>query len=137
MERARIVKIQFRFEWYNAEKTVMRYIAENQWTWRDYHACVRASIFSMHQHPNAVHSIIDLRESQRTKMPAGLAAHAQTFGKRLTPALSGQAIVLGLAQADWQQLPLSNDGTLHTSDGQVHYADDETALALILADLVD
>lgn len=129
------MKIQFRFEWYNDEQTIMRYIAEGHWTWRDYHACVRASIFSMHQHPHRVHSLIDLRESERERMPSGLRAHANTFGKILTPALSGHAVVLGLSEDDWQQMPLSDDGTLHTRDGQVHFVADEASAKTLLTTL--
>lgn len=126
------MKIQFRFEWYDESKTVMRYVAEGHWTWRDYHACVRASIFSMHQHPHKVHSLIDLRQSERDAMPRGLVAHISSFGKILTPALSGNAVVLGLSASDWAQLPLDDDNTLPTQDGRVYCAADEAAAQSIL-----
>lgn len=130
-----MTKLNFRFEWYDDAQTVMRYVLEGHWNWRDYHAGVRASIFSMHQHPHKVDSLIDLRESTRPTMPGGLAAHASAFGKRLTPALSGNAVVLGLPADALQQLPLNDDGTMSTRDGRVYFASDEAQANALLAQL--
>jgi hypothetical protein len=124
--------IQFRFEWYDDDETVMRYIAQPGWNWRDYHSCVRASLFSMHKHPHPVDSLIDLRESDRETMPAGMVAHMSSFGRILTPALSGDAVVLGLPDGAKAQLPLDTDGTLETRDGRVYFADDEAGAQTIL-----
>jgi hypothetical protein len=121
-----------RYEWYDADKTAVRYIMEADWNWRDYHAGVRASLFSMMNHPHLVDSVIDLREHSRPKMPAGLSAHMSSFGKKISKALSGNAVVIGLADADRLSLPLNPDGTLSTSDGAVYFAaDDDEARAIL------
>lgn len=125
----------FRFAWYDDEKTVMQLIAEGDWNWRDYHAAARASSFSMHQHPHPVSTLVDLRGSTRETLPAGLAAHTSSFGKKITPALNGYAVVLGMPREDWAALPLNEDGTLSTRDGRVYYAADEAEARAILDQL--
>jgi hypothetical protein len=127
-----MTKIKMRFEWYDDAKTALRYIMEDDWNWRDYHAGVRASLFSIMQHPQPVDAVIDLREHTRSKMPAGLAAHMSTFGKKLTKTLTGNAVVIGLAAADREALPLNPDGTLSTVDGAVYFAANDTEAQLIL-----
>jgi hypothetical protein len=124
----------FRFKWYNDAKTVMRYIAEGDWNWRDYHAAVRASTFSMHNHPHSVDVLVDLRGSTRAKMPSGLAAHVRTFGKKQTPALSGRAVVIGLPHDDEIALALDADRTLLNQEGgKIHFVADEAELNALLA----
>lgn len=121
-----------RFEWYDPGKRVMRYIAEGQWNWHDYHRAVRISTFSMMNHPHSVHTLVDLRGSTRAALPAGFGAHARTFGKRFTPALSGKAIVLGVTP---EQIPpniLDEDGTLETPDGRVYFAQSEDEARALL-----
>jgi hypothetical protein len=129
------MSMQFRFEWYDEDETVMHYIAEATWTWRDYHSCVRASLFSMHKHPHPVDSLIDLRGGTRDAMPSGLVAHMNSFGRVLTPALSGEAVVLGLPDAARERLPLDENQTLPTRDGRVYIAEDEAHARQILAQL--
>jgi len=123
----------FRFTWYDEQKTVMQLIAEGDWNWRDYHAAARACMFSMlNQEPGSVSILVDLRGSTRSKMPAGLPAHTSSFGKVLTPAMNGFAVVLGMPRDAWETLPLDDDGTLHTKDGRVYYAADEAEAQTIL-----
>lgn len=128
----------FRFAWYDDEKTVMRLIAEGNWNWRDYHAAARACTFSMmNEQPGKITILIDLRGSTREKLPAGIAAHSMSFGKILTPALTGNAVLLGMPLDAWQNLPLNDDGILHTNDGRVYYAADEAEALAILQKLRD
>ncbi|MCA9912573.1 MAG: hypothetical protein KC496_04475 [Anaerolineae bacterium] len=123
----------FRFTWYDDDKTVMQLIAEGDWNWRDYHAAARACTFSMmNERPDNVTILLDLRGSTRDQMPAGLRAHSTSFGKKLTPALNGSAVVLGMPLAAWHGLPLNEDGTLSTVDGRVYYAEDEAKAQDIL-----
>jgi hypothetical protein len=125
--------MSLRFKWYDDAKTVMHYIIEGDWNWRDYHACVRASLFSMHHHPHPVDSLIDLRGSTRPRLPAGFAAHVRTFGKKLAPALSGRAIVIGLPAPDELALQPDADRTLLNQDsGKIYFVDDEAGLRAIL-----
>lgn len=130
-----MTQIKFRYEWYDDDETVMHYSAQEDWNWRDYHSCVRASIFAMHRHPHPVDSLVDFRESERDAMPAGLTAHLSSFGKILTPALTGDAVVLGLPADAQASLPLDDDGTLATRDGRVYFAATETAAQGILDQL--
>jgi hypothetical protein len=126
----------FRFQWYDDEQTTMHYIAEGDWNWRDYHACVRASLFSMHRHEKTVDSLIDLRASTRRAMPSGVNAHVRSFGKVLTPALSGRALVIGMPDEALAQLGVAQDHQLDTPDGLVRFVDadgDEAAKAILQA----
>jgi hypothetical protein len=116
-----------RFEWVTPEKKIIRYIVEGDWNWKLFHTCVRISLFAMHNHPHPVDTLIDLRGSTRPQMPAGLAAHARSFGKKHTPALSGRAVVIGLPAADLAALNLDAHNTLITPDGSVVFAEDEQA----------
>jgi hypothetical protein len=126
------MKIKMRYEWFDEAQTALRYIMEDDWNWRDYHAGVRASLFSIMNHPQPVDSVIDLRQHTRPKMPAGLPAHMSTFGKKLTKALSGNAVVIGLSDADRLSLPLNPDDTLSTTDGAVYFAaNDEEAQSIL------
>lgn len=120
-----------RFEWVSPEKRVMRYVIAGDWNWHEYHRVVRVSIFQMMNHPEGcVHSLIDLRDSATT-FPAGVQAHARTFGKRYTPALSGRVIVLGMPDRMKAQLRLEND-TLTTPDGVAYFVDTLEAVQALL-----
>jgi len=122
-----------RFAWYDEAKTVMCYRVEGDWNWRDFHACVRASLFTLHNHPHSVDTLIDLRGSTRPRMPAGLAAHARTFGKKHTPVLSGRAVVIGLPRPDEAALNLSADRTLLNQDGgTIYFVDHDASLKALL-----
>lgn len=122
-----------RYVWYTPDKTVMRYVAEGLWNWQDYHRTVRIATFAMMRQPAAsVISLIDLRASGRPTLPAGLGAHARTFGKRYVEALSGQAIVLGVAPEKIPPGTVGEDGILKTPDGSVVFAVDEDAARALL-----
>jgi len=125
--------VPVRHEWYNAERSVMRYIAEGDWNWHDYHRAVRASLFAMVNHPRSVHSLIDLRASGRPTLPAGFGAHARTFGRRASPALSGRAVVLGVTPEQFPQNLLDADGTLETPDGRVYFVQSEEEARALMA----
>ncbi len=121
-----------RFEWYNPEKTIMRYIAEPEWNWHDYHRVVRVSVYQMMSLPEkSVHSLIDLRLSINGRFPLGAMAHSRTFGKRYMPALSGNAIVLGMPLHILQTLPQTNR-VLEGQDGRVYFVDNEEDIAPLL-----
>ena len=128
-----MAQLKFRFEWYNVEKTVMKLIALEDWKWKDYHAAARACTFSMMQLKHTVDMLIDLRQS--ATFPKGMAAHGVTFGKKLTPNLSGQVVVLGLPEEQRQALPLNADGTFSATDGLVYFADDEAHANTLLQQL--
>lgn len=130
-----MAKLNFRFQWYDAEKRVIHLIAEHDWNWRDYHAAARASAFSMMQHPHPVTTLLDFRESTRPTFPLGIAAHAMSFGKKISPALNGQVVVLGLPDTIRTNLQLEDDGTLTTAQGRIYFAVDEANAQAILASL--
>lgn len=122
----------FEFHWYDEAQTVMCYAAEGDWNWRDYHACARASVFSMHKHPHPVHVLIDLRGSTRDRLPGGLLPHVRTFGKKLAPAQSGRAIVIGLTQEAEAKIGVDEQRQLVTPDGFVQFVDTEADLEALL-----
>lgn len=127
------MKILFRYKWLNDEKTILHYIAEGDWTWRDYHAGWRPMLFSVLSHPGNVHVLLDFREQTRTAMPAGIAAHLSSFGTSLSPRLSGKAIVIGIPAADKAKLPLNEDGTMDSKTGKLYFAESEEEASKLFA----
>lgn len=126
------MKIKFRYGWYDEDKTVLSYTAEADWNWRDWHAGWRPATFSLIQHDGNVHAVIDFREQTRTQMPAGINAHFMSFGKSISPKLSGKAVVIGLPDEAKDQLMRDEDGTFETKTGRLYFvADDEQAKALL------
>jgi hypothetical protein len=127
-----MAKIRFAYNWLDDNKTIFRFQAEDDWNWKDYHAVAHAAQFAFYSHDeNTVDTVIDLRGTNRTTMPSGLAVHARTFGKRLSPAMTGRAIVLGVPQADRDKLNLI-DSTLKTQDGEAVFVDtDDEVLAVL------
>lgn len=115
------MRIQFDYNWYDQSKTVIQYSARDNWTWKDYHSVVRASLYTVQSQPNTVHTLIDFSTGQRAKFPAGISAHAQTFGKKLTPNLSGNAIVIGASITALEQLGVAESRVLLTKDGEVRF----------------
>ncbi len=122
----------FRFEWKDESKRAICYIAEGIWNWRDYHQAVRASAFTLLDAQPNVHSVIDLRGSTRTALPAGAAAHVHSFGRITQVNLSGRAAVIGVDSARWADLGLSADGSLVTADGLVRFVESEAELERLL-----
>ncbi|MGB7339725.1 MAG: hypothetical protein WBC91_12600 [Phototrophicaceae bacterium] len=126
------MKIKFRYGWYDEDKTILSYIAESDWNWRDWHAGWQPAKFSLIQHVGNVHTVIDFREQTRTAMPAGINAHFNSFGKSLSPKLSGKAVVIGLPESGRAQLMLDADGTFETKTGRLYFVQtDEEAQALL------
>lgn len=123
-----------RFEWRDPSKRAMCFIAEGAWDWKDYHQAARASAFSLTGLEHAVDSVIDLRRSARTDLPAGAAAHVRSFGRRTQVNLSGRAAVIGLPEGARKGLGLGADGTLETPDGLVKFVESEAELDQLLAE---
>ena len=123
----------FTFGWYDDDKTALLYAARGQWTWRDYHAAVRMSLFSLHGHDRIADSVIDFRGSERDRLPGGLAAHARTFGKRLHPGLSGRAVVIGLGAEAETALGVDGARRINGADGEIRFVDDDDAAQAVLA----
>ena len=130
-----MTKIKFRFEWFNEQKTGLHLIAEEDWNWRDYHAGARAAAFNTISLQHPVTMLLDFSQHSRATMPAGIAAHAQTFGKKITPNLDGNAIVIGLDNSDLTKIPREEDGTLPTKDGTVYFVEDTDSAREILSTL--
>ena len=129
------MRIQFDYNWYNDDKTVIRYAARDNWTWKDYHSVVRASLYAVQSQPGPVHTLIDFSTGHRDKFPGGLAAHARTFGKQLTPNLSGDAVVIGVPPDALAKLGLTETRELPTADGTAHFVDTEDDAQTILETL--
>lgn len=122
----------FDFKWDNPEKTVIRYRAQGDWNWKDYHTCVRVSLFSLPKGDIVVDSIIDLRDSTRPKMPSGVLGHVRSFGRKHHPTLSGRAILIGLPKEAESQLGLNDQRQLPTTDGMVQVVDTDDDLEATL-----
>lgn len=125
------MQIRFAYQWVDPEKTILRYTAKPGWTWRDYHACARIATLVLTPRETPIDILIDLTGSER--IPAGLPGHSRTFGKRLVPALSGRAAVVGLPAADLLALLPDGTGLLPTEDGQVYFANSEAEALAQLA----
>lgn len=124
----------FRFEWYDESKRAMRYIAEGQWNWKDYHQAARAAAFSLTAVEHPVDSIIDLRNSSRASLPAGASAHIRSFGRVTSARLTGRAAIIGLPAGEAETLGLSPVRTLQTSDGFVQFVKSDMELEELLAE---
>lgn len=129
-----MTQINFRFQWMDDTQRAMVYLAQGEWTWRDYHAIVRASTFSMFRGEGLIESVIDVRGGTRTEMPRGLPAHMRSFGKKNHTRLSGRAVVIGMPQAYWAELQLDEDHSLSTPDGYVKFVQSDEELQAVLAD---
>ncbi|MCY4070557.1 MAG: hypothetical protein OXG60_04625 [Chloroflexi bacterium] len=122
----------FRYAWKDASKRVICYIAEGDWNWKDYHQAARASAFTLSGVDHPVDCLIDLRRSARRDLPAGLAAHVRSFGKKMQACLTGRAVVIGMPGEGIDSLLLDDDDTLSTSDGAVRFVADEAELERVL-----
>ena len=120
----------FRFEWRDESQRAITYIAEGDWNWRDYHQAARASAFTLMSAEHPVDSVIDLRGSSRTALPAGAAAHLRSFGRVTQARLTGRAAVIGSPAVEVEGM---TEGVLPTADGLVKFVDSEAELAALLA----
>ena len=123
-----------RFDWYDASKRALRYFAEGDWNWKDYHQAVRAAAFRLTAVDHPVDSVIDLRGSSRPSLPAGASAHVRSFGRVISACLTGRAAVIGLPAAEADQLGLSPERRLGTSDGFVQFVASDMELGQLLAE---
>ncbi|MDE2820980.1 MAG: hypothetical protein OXI40_14705 [Chloroflexota bacterium] len=123
----------FRYQWKDASKRVICYIAEGDWNWKDYHHAARASAFTLSGVAHPVDCLIDLRCSARRTLPAGLAAHARSFGKKMQACLTGRAVVIGMPKEGLDSLPLDDANTLSTRDGAVRFVANEAELEQALS----
>jgi hypothetical protein len=131
------MKILFRYKWYDEQKTILHYIAEDNWNWRDYHAGWRPMLFNILNHAGNVHILLDFREQTRASMPAGVAAHLSSFGKSLSPKLSGKAVAMGIPASDMPKLPRNEDGTMDCKTGKLYFVDNEADAAALFASFID
>ncbi len=120
----------FRFKWKDESKRAMCYIAEGDWNWKDYHHAVRASAFTLMSAELSVDSVIDLRGSTRTTLPAGASAHLRSFGRVTQARLTGRAAVIGMPAVPVEGL---RGNTLQTADGVVKLVESEAALDALLS----
>lgn len=126
------MKIKFRYSWYDEAKTILQYTAQEDWTWRDWHAGWQPIIYNLINHAGNVHILLDFRQQQRERLPVGFHAHLNSFGTQLSPKLSGQAVVVGFPHADYTQLMLDDDGTLPTKSGRLYFAQDDNQVRALL-----
>ncbi|MCY4536941.1 MAG: hypothetical protein OXE52_01785 [Chloroflexi bacterium] len=117
-----------RYEWKDASKRVICYIAEGDWNWKDYHHAARASAFTLAGVDHPVDCLIDLRASARRSLPAGLAAHVRSFGRKMQACLTGRAVVIGMPKEGIDSLMLGDENTLFTSDGLVRFVANDAEL---------
>ena len=122
----------FRFEWKDDSRRVIRYIADGDWNWKNYHHAVRASTFTLSAVDHPVDSLIDLRGSTRHSMPSGLNAHVRSFGKKAQANLSGRVVVIGMPPQGMASLQLDGENTLLTADGFVRFVESASELEEVL-----
>lgn len=129
------MRIQFDYDWYNAEKTVIRYRARDNWTWKDFHAAVHVSQYAVMGQPHTVHTLIDFSTGARERFPSGFAAHAHAFSKKHTENMSGRAVVIGVPVAVLAKLGIGETRVLTTTHGTVQFVDTEAEAQAALAAL--
>jgi hypothetical protein len=128
-----VARINFDITWDDDARTVIRYRARELWTWKDYHAAVHVSLWSLQNSPHPIDCVIDVRGGTRHKLPAGLAGHARTFGKKISPTLTGRAVAVGFPREAWAVTGADADGRLMTPDGEVVFVDDDAQVAAVIA----
>ena len=121
----------FRFKWKDESKRAICYIAEGDWNWKVYHHAVRTSAFTLMSAELSVDSVIDLRGSTRTTLPAGASAHLRSFGRVTQARLTGRAAVIGMPAVAVEGL---RGNTLQTTDGYVKFVESEAALDALLSE---
>lgn len=124
----------FHFKWHDEDKRAMRYFAEGDWNWKDYHQAVRAAAFSLTTVDHPVDSVIDLRGGTRQYLPAGARAHVRSFGRRAQAGLTGRAAVIGMPEGEVERLGFSPERRLPTGDGFIVFVDSEAELEQLLAE---
>lgn len=122
------------FKWHDESRRALRFIAEGDWNWKDYHQAMRAAAFSLSAVDHPVDCIIDLRLSARSGLPAGAAAHVRSFGRATHARLSGRAVVIGLPDGEAERLGLSSERPLPTSNGFVQLVETQGQLEELLAE---
>lgn len=122
----------FVYRWFNDEKTAVVLAAEGDWNWQDYHRVARVAAMNTLSLKHAVDTVVDLRGSTRARFPAGPLGHVRTFGKPISPALTGRAVVIGLPDAI--RAEIAPDGELETPHGVVVFVATDDEIKQILAD---
>lgn len=115
----------FEFQWDTDDKIAIRYTASGEWNWKDYHLCVRQSLFMLHKHEISVDSIIDIRQGTRQELPKGASSHVRTFGKPFQPNLSGRAVAIGFPHDALDELNVNAEKILQTPYGMVRFVDSD------------
>jgi hypothetical protein len=118
------------FKWDNEEKTVVRYVAEGDWNWKDYHHAVRVASFAMHRIEHDVDVILDLTRTDKT--PSGAVAHLRSVGKPQSPCMTGRAVVIGLDPATETKILAGRDERVLPLPTQTLYFVDTEAEAQTL-----
>jgi len=121
----------FSYRWDDDAHTVMRYSAEGDWNWNDYHKAVRMSMFEFTRLGQGVISLVDLRGG--SKIPAGAVGHIRSMAKKVSPAQAGRAIIIGLDSDIEQKVGAVNREFRH-DEQLIRFVDsDEDAYAVIKA----
>jgi hypothetical protein len=120
-----------KFGWGDEAHTVMRYTAEGQWNWKDYHRAVRVSLFALRGVDHPVHSILDLTHTDI--LPRGALPHLITVGAKKHPCLSGYGVVIGLDhQIEGNLLQGKSERVLRMGEQVIHFVDNETDARIVL-----
>ncbi len=119
----------FRIAWDDDAKTVIRYVAEGNWSWKDLHGHVRLSTFALDRLDHPVESILDL--SQSARMPAGAVGHLRSLGKQDHPNRRPRIIVIGVDREIQQQLG-AVDGIYQTREQLIHFVNNDAEAQAVL-----
>ncbi|RMG79609.1 MAG: hypothetical protein D6712_19380 [Chloroflexi bacterium] len=118
------------FKWDNPEKSILRFIAHGEWTWKDFHRAAHVARFAIPNAAPQVDIILDLTQSART--PSGITAHIRTIGKPEIPQLTGRVIVIGLEQGLVHQLTRGGDTLSIASNHTIYFVENEAAAETLL-----
>jgi hypothetical protein len=113
------------FRWDDEARTLLRFSAEGEWNWKDYHHMARVASFNMFNAGGAVDVIFDLRGG--VKLPSGAVAHLRTVGKRLNERMTGRAAIIGLDAETTRQIAPDGTGSLTLGDQTLYFVDDDAA----------
>lgn len=117
------------FKWDNG---VLRYVAEDQWNWNDYHKAVRIASFSLNNVDHQVDVILDL--SQSIKIPSGAVAHLRTLGKKDHPKLTGRGIIINLDHDTRRKLAGNDEDNFQIGEQTIYFVDNEAQAQILLSE---
>jgi len=120
------------FNWYDPDKTVLRFTVSGRWTWGDLHRQLKRATLWLDAHDRPVTALIDLRGGER--LPAGIVGHVRSLPNSFAhPRASGRLILIGVPH-DARAVLQAADDRLTVGDVTLCFVADDDAVSAVLAE---